>query len=106
MNKQSTVIQISENDVISFFDSQPLYLSKTIKFIELKQEIKKRPLQHEADQLLMSKGIECELLQPGSQGWQKGKIKINFEFIPDDIADLSELDEFRDDSWPPSNPLA
>lgn len=29
-------------------------------------------------------GINCNLLQPDGNGWQKGKIKICFEFIPEE----------------------
>lgn len=32
-------------------------------------------------------GIECEVLQPNSSGWQKGKVRINvsLEFLPDPL---------------------
>ena len=30
-------------------------------------------------------GIECCVLQPGSEKWVKGKVKISLEFIPDEI---------------------
>ncbi|AFY46505.1 KGK domain protein [Nostoc sp. PCC 7524] len=32
-----------------------------------------------------NQGIDCEILKPGSQGWQTGKlkIKVTLEFIPD-----------------------
>jgi KGK domain len=51
-------------------------------------------------------GINCNLLQPDGKGWEKGKLKICFEFIPEEselIAaqsnlvepNLSPLDEIR-----------
>lgn len=43
-------------------------------------------------------GQECEILRAGSQGWQKGKIKINvtLEFIPDESEAIeSPLDDVR-----------
>jgi hypothetical protein len=43
-------------------------------------------------------GQECEILKAGSQGWQKGKIKINvtLEFIPDEPEVIeSPLDDVR-----------
>ncbi|WP_295617912.1 KGK domain-containing protein [Chamaesiphon sp. GL140_3_metabinner_50] len=41
-------------------------------------------------------GINCNLLQPDGKGWQKGKLKICFEFIPEEPEDLhSPLDEIR-----------
>ncbi|WLT37122.1 hypothetical protein NON20_14000 [Synechocystis sp. B12] len=46
------------------------------------------------------KGVECKILQAGSSGWKKGKIKINVcvEFIPDEPEPneyQSPLDEIR-----------
>lgn len=38
------------------------------------------------------KGVDCRLLKPGAD-WQKGKLKISVEFIPDDID--SPLDDIR-----------
>ena len=44
-----------------------------------------------------TKGEECEILQAGSKGWQKGKMKINItlEFIPDEPEEKSPLDDVR-----------
>lgn len=39
-----------------------------------------------------NEGIECSILTP-NQGWQKGKIRLCVEFIPDNPE--SALDEFR-----------
>ena len=46
-------------------------------------------------------GQECEILRAGSNGWQKGKIKVNvtLEFIPDEPeVEKSPLDDLRQDS--------
>ncbi len=32
---------------------------------------------------ILLNGINCNLLQPDRRGWQKGKLKICFEFIPE-----------------------
>lgn len=41
-------------------------------------------------------GTTCTLLQPDGKGWQKGKLKICFEFIPEEPEDShSPLDEIR-----------
>lgn len=48
--------------------------------------------------LWFKQGGECEILKAGSQGWQKGKIKINvsLEFIPDEPEVIeSPLDDVR-----------
>jgi KGK domain len=51
-------------------------------------------------------GTTCNLLQPDGKGWQKGQIKICFEFIPEEVetlvtpekqaeTDRSPLDDIR-----------
>ena len=32
----------------------------------------------------LADGTSCELLQPDGKGWQKGKLKLCFEFIPEE----------------------
>ena len=48
--------------------------------------------------LWFQQGEQCEILRAGSQGWQKGKIKINvtLEFIPDEVEEKSPLDDIRE----------
>lgn len=36
-------------------------------------------------------GVECLILQPGSNGWVKGKVRISLEFIPEEAEE--ELEE-------------
>jgi hypothetical protein len=51
-------------------------------------------------------GTDCNLLKPNGQGWQKGQLKVCFEFTPDENEDMagdkkivethnSPLDEIR-----------
>ena len=43
-------------------------------------------------------GIDCEILQLGSESWEKGRLKINIsvEFIPDEVEKTeSPLDDVR-----------
>ena len=45
-----------------------------------------------------TKGIDCEILQLGSESWEKGRLKINIsvEFIPDEVEKTeSPLDDVR-----------
>jgi hypothetical protein len=55
---------------------------------------------------ILSNGTNCNLLQPDGKGWQKGKLKICFEFIPEETETVatqttpvetqpSPLDEIR-----------
>lgn len=41
---------------------------------------------------LFGEGINCQLLKPGAD-WQKGKLRISVEFIPDEVD--SPLDDIR-----------
>lgn len=88
-------IQVSGFDVICFTEETPLDLSKTIRLIEFKEKLEQRAFHYEVDKSLIDDGVECELLQPGSQEWQKGKLKICIEFIPDKLNHSSELDILR-----------
>lgn len=47
---------------------------------------------------LFNNDMDCEILKAGSQGWQKGKIriKVTLEFIPDEPEPIeSPLDDIR-----------
>jgi KGK domain len=46
-------------------------------------------------------GLECDLLQPDRIGWQKGKLKICFEFIPEQSESMpTESDSSKTHSSP------
>lgn len=58
--------------------------------------------QEECNEWWFSEGGDCEILRPGPQGWQKGKIrikvKVDLEFCPDEPeTDQTEspLDDIR-----------
>ncbi len=58
--------------------------------------------QEEQGEWWFGEGGECEVLRPGSQGWQKGKIrirlKVTLEFCPDEPETNQEgspLDDIR-----------
>ena len=55
---------------------------------------------------ILTNGTNVLLLQPDGKGWQKGKLKLCFEFIPEELAPIatqeppaeihsSPLDEIR-----------
>jgi hypothetical protein len=95
-------IKVEEKDVINFFGEESFSWSKTIKSKDFIKKMHDEILRHEKDRLLTTTGVECELLKLGSQDWQKGRLKISLEFIPDDedsvIANSnSDLDKFRED---------
>ena len=41
----------------------------------------------------LGEGIDCEILKPGSKGWQKGKIKLNVNVTIEFVSDKPELEE-------------
>ncbi|MBW4549050.1 MAG: hypothetical protein KME25_32295 [Symplocastrum torsivum CPER-KK1] len=49
----------------------------------------------------MRDGVECEFLSASTgKGWQKGKIRVRFEFVPDEpepSPDANFLDDLRKD---------
>lgn len=53
-----------------------------------------------ASALVNNSGVPCEVLKPG-ESWQKGKLRIRLEFVPDapaakKVVDVpNSLDEFR-----------
>jgi KGK domain len=90
-------IQLSEKDVISFKDFKPIGLDQTNKFSAFQNKLEYFLKYYgEGNEDLLKNGIECEILQPGSQEWKKGKLRIRVEFLPNLEDEDSDLDKFRD----------
>jgi KGK domain len=91
-------IKISEIDRTSFRDelidmitkstqgahNKEIVLNKLIAFIEGDKIEEGRYTSYEILRKELLNGTECCLLQSDGKGWQKGKIKICFEFIPEE----------------------
>jgi KGK domain len=84
----------------------PSLLSKLTTFIDGDKIAESRYTSYEILRKALLNGTECSLLQPNEQGWQKGKLKICFEFIPEESESIiaqpdsveahsSPLDEIR-----------
>jgi hypothetical protein len=100
----------NDDDVIAFYADSLLKVSKikyTIKsFIknsllkEIQEHFKKRGITGEIinNYDIFRNGQECEILQVGSNGWTKGKIrlKISLEFIPDE-PEINKIESPLDD---------
>ena len=80
--------------------------NKVVGFIETKELSVNKDILNEKIKESLLDGMTCNLLQPDGKGWQKGKLKICFEFIPEENdsvaiqpkpikAQLSSLDEIR-----------
>jgi hypothetical protein len=85
-------ITLNGNEVLSVNrDDNILINHHTYKAEELIDAIGNRIDHHKKDKWCI-KGVPCEILTP-NQSWQKGKVKISLEFIPDEIE--SPLDYVR-----------
>jgi KGK domain len=83
--------------------SREYYLDKIEKFLDENTTIENKG---ETFWAVFDNGLKCDLLQPDRIGWQKGKLKICFEFIPEEDESIagkekpiqahsSPLDEIR-----------
>jgi len=84
-----------ENDVVSGISEELFNRQVTFVVNEFFQAIEEifNPREEEAE--LFGDGIDCKILKPG-KGWQKGKIRLTLEFIPDQpIIPPSPLDDLR-----------
>ncbi len=50
---------------------------------------------------ILTDGTNCNLLQPDGKGWQKGKLKICFEFIPEEPEPIATQDRSEEDRHSP-----
>ncbi len=39
----------------------------------------------EGKEYWFSEGIDCKMLKPGAKNWQRGKVRINWEFESEDL---------------------
>ena len=62
----------------------PSLLSKLTAFVDGDEINESRYTSYEILRKALLNGTECTLLQPEGKGWQKGKLKICFEFIPEE----------------------
>jgi hypothetical protein len=114
--EQELAIRLNENDAVEIIDErennqeQVFLRHPMFKVKDLIKTIQCRLLNislnqfHENDERInhrkkwITGGINCELLQLGSQQWKKGKLRVNVtvEFIPDEVE--SPLDDVRQGS--------
>lgn len=85
-------ITLNGDEVLSVnHDDNILMGHNTYKVEELLHAIGNRIDHHKKDKWCI-KGVTCQILTP-NQSWQKGKVKISLEFIPDQVE--SPLDRLR-----------
>ena len=89
---ENSKITLTGDEVISVNGKDNILIHHhTYKAEELLDAIGNKIDHHKKEKWYL-KGTPCEMLAP-NQSWQKGKIKISLEFIPDEIE--SPLDEVR-----------
>ncbi len=96
---------LDPDDVISMQPSASLVPSNaTFKINQLKKTLQDRIGYNTGIQAWMEDGVECELLSASKgKGWQKGKIRIRIEFVPNEpepSPDANFLDDLRKDISP------
>lgn len=82
--------QLNRDDVISIDpeDLSNLDISGTDRVVHLVEAI--------LEYIGCDEIIDCEVLRLGARGWQKGKVRINLEFCPDQPSEPpSPLDDIR-----------
>ncbi|MEH2455761.1 KGK domain-containing protein [Nostoc sp.] len=84
----SDQIILSDEDVISMAQDANFAEASTLTGEELMERLKylvHRSSNLEEDKALdwFGNGVNCKLLLAQGGGWQKGKIRILFEFVPD-----------------------
>ena len=76
--------KLNDDDVVHMERGQSLLSTSTFKVEQLKEHFRgyKNNI-HPAIEEWVGEGINCEILRPG-EGWQKGKVRLQVEFIPDE----------------------
>jgi hypothetical protein len=85
-----TGFSLGNNDVVSIDRKKSPLGFSTFKVIELTENLANRMGQEFDNETLAAwilEGIPCEAMETTGGGWQKGKVRISLEFIPDDISE-------------------
>ena len=76
-------IEPHDDDVVHMEAQMGLTGEQTVKISQLVQNLRDR-IKNPTLDVWLNKGVECEFLRASEGGgWQTGKIRIRFEFIPD-----------------------
>jgi KGK domain len=85
-------MNLDRNNVVSLLDQKKKVTSgKTFTIIEFANTIGGLIQKtNNYSQEWSTEGVECCVLQPGAEGWVKGKVRISLEFIPEEDEDEEE----------------
>ncbi|MFB6276774.1 MAG: KGK domain-containing protein [Halothece sp.] len=96
---------LDDKDVVSFVGNS--IFQKTVQIKEIRKKIDEWLYNHLQPQTGVNYFSQtfpnCEVLRQNGKGWKRGRIKVCFEFIPDEPEQVEEennsdqgtLDEFR-----------
>jgi hypothetical protein len=85
-------VELNDDDVISMEANWSLLGTSTFKVSQIIQCLKDRVGASIIGRWFVE-GAECEVLSPRGGGWQKGKIRIHFEFIPDEPTSVEDSEQ-------------
>lgn len=79
---QNNFFGLSQDDVIYFVEDDIGSLPATSRVEQLVRKIQSIDPRHERNQIFYQDGLQCEILRPDAQGWQKGIVRVSIEFMP------------------------
>jgi hypothetical protein len=85
--------ELNDDDVVHMDPGQSMLSTPTFKVEQLKERFRsyKNHL-HPAIEEWVGEGIRCEILRSG-KGWQKGKVRLQVQFIPNEPDEPSSLNQ-------------
>ncbi|HCF30516.1 MAG TPA: KGK domain-containing protein [Cyanobacteria bacterium UBA11049] len=89
---------LNSDDVVSVNPEtfENLDISHTSRVVHLLAALQEYFYHATNEAILFTEGIDCEVLRLGAKGWQKGKVRINLEFCPNQLSEPeSPLDDIR-----------
>ncbi|OKH47306.1 hypothetical protein NIES2101_24005 [Calothrix sp. HK-06] len=81
-------MELNDNDVLDLENSPRLGANPTCQISELKLGLRTKFVGNQGneqpDYQFFRDGVQCQLLSSSGKGWQKGKLKFELVFIPDE----------------------
>ena len=92
--------RLESEDVISVYSAQFLVNNRTFMVSELISALMIIMRERgggltEEQERWFKEGVDCKILKPSAKSWERGKIKINLEFCPEEleVAEISHNGE-------------
>ncbi len=87
--------RLEREDVVSVYSGHIFVGNRTFTvsdFITAIMQMHKQKIGEltEGKEYWFSEGIDCKMLKPGAKNWQRGKVRINLEFEPEEL-EITEI---------------